>query len=159
MSGGCYSNGGGVPLLTMEGCLFEGDDGLKGYLSVVDVSGLKQSQAVLPPLKAKESFAELFVKAVAEYFSGGSCDDGIGGYVFGDNGMRGDNGAIADGHAAAYKGSVADPYVVADGDFVKLLGQLIEDKGCVCFFVECSLLFDSVLVFEGEGWRVLVFGF
>ena len=83
-------------------------------LGVMDGDVMEGVEAVGPPVEVKEFLLD--VRGVAELndFSWDACDDGEGGHVVSDDGMGGDDSAIADVDTAFDESALADPDFVAD---------------------------------------------
>lgn len=68
---------------------------------------------------------------MADWFCGIAADDGVGRYIFDDNGTGSDDGIVADGDARIDDGTAADPDIMADDDgfaefFAGIAGDRIE---------------------------------
>jgi hypothetical protein len=83
----------------------------------------------IPPGEGVEAGDGVVVKAVADHSGGVAADNGVGGYIGGDHGAGGDDGAVAYLDARHDQRLIANPDVVAD-DGIPLVRQRARCGGC-----------------------------
>lgn len=64
---------------------------------VGDVYLVEGWESVGPPVEVKEFALYFWCVSPSDDFSGDACDDGEGGYVFGDDGVGAEDGTVSDG--------------------------------------------------------------